>query len=396
MSICESAVEPLSDAIAGSGDTKILRRVFSVRSLPLGIRNDRYLIELECLRGVAVVLVFVFHCWGIMGGKEARPGGVFEVIAATGNTGVTLFFVLSGFLLAQPWLRYYFGMTNQTPSLRRYIAARSLRILPLYYAVIGFAAFHLDSSSLLLPAATFQMLGFQYFPYSTVWWTLITEVQFYLALPICGFLLIYSRMTRILLASLLALWLICFLIFVIGPKEPIEGFMLTKSLFSRAPAFLFGIVIGALYLNNTAQTFLTTKRRTLTLAVALTALYYLLYLISRTSSRETETLWPTLHLWEGLCWALATFAIANGRDAFRWLRVLERPLAFLGKISYSIYLLHVPILFYLIYPATSKNTASTVLVLLALAGAVLTVLASTVTYLLIERPALQLKGTLGT
>ncbi|MEO0437592.1 MAG: acyltransferase [Pseudomonadota bacterium] len=372
-----------------------LSRAFSGRSLPLGLRSDRYLIEIECLRGVAVVLVFVFHCWGIIGGKESEPEGPLEVIAATGNTGVTLFFVLSGFLLAQPWLRYRLGITSQRPSILRYTAARSLRILPLYYAVILFAAFHSGTGALLLPAATFQMLGFQYFPYSTVWWTLITEVQFYVTLPLCGFLLVYNRPTRILLAGLFCLWLACYLTFIVKPDEPIEGFALTKSLFSRAPAFLFGIVVGALYLSSTTQDFLTPKRRIALLASTFVGLYYLLHVVSRTSSREAETLWPTHHLWEGLCWALVTLAIANGRDAFRCVRIFEWPLAFFGKISYSVYLLHVPILFYLIYPAKSGNATNAMLVLLALLGAGLTAFVSTATYLLIERPALKLKGSLG-
>jgi len=67
-----------------------------------GLRGDQYLIELECLRGVAILLVFFFHAYGISLGKLVGTGNIFLSYIISGNTGVTLFFVLSGFLLSYP------------------------------------------------------------------------------------------------------------------------------------------------------------------------------------------------------------------------------------------------------------------------------------------------------
>ncbi len=63
-------------------------------------RGTKYLYEIECFRGLAVVLVFGFHVWGISFG-DSKPSSLSPwVYVAAGNTGVTLFFVLSGFLLS--------------------------------------------------------------------------------------------------------------------------------------------------------------------------------------------------------------------------------------------------------------------------------------------------------
>src|ERR1700712_595490 len=82
---------------------------------------------LDGLRGIAILLVLVYHfagAAGVMGLKSKILG-----IASLGWCGVDLFFVLSGFLITgilfdsrkTPW---YF---------RNFYARRTLRIFPLYY-----------------------------------------------------------------------------------------------------------------------------------------------------------------------------------------------------------------------------------------------------------------------
>ena len=102
--------------------------MFSWFSLQSGIRGGGYLSQIDALRGWAILLVFFFHAWGISGGSTgAEPSLWFSYVAA-GRTGVTLFFVISGFLLSIPWLRAMQSPDIAMPSLKNYYAARVLRI----------------------------------------------------------------------------------------------------------------------------------------------------------------------------------------------------------------------------------------------------------------------------
>ncbi|MGH2482307.1 MAG: acyltransferase family protein, partial [Ktedonobacteraceae bacterium] len=108
-----------------------------------------------------------------------------------GNTGVQLFFVLSGFLLFLPYGRALL-FQEKWPGTRTFYKRRALRILPGYYfslfmllifvqhsyflpthwpQLFLFFTFFMDSSR-----ATFQQINVPY-------WSLGVEVQFYLFLP---------------------------------------------------------------------------------------------------------------------------------------------------------------------------------------------------------------------
>src|SRR5262247_1158122 len=105
---------------------------------PVGVRaSTTYSPELEALRGLAVALVFGFHADRFVHfpamelGAPASPALAF---VRAGHTGVDLFFVLSAFLLSQPFLAEAAG--GQRVVRRDYFVRRALRILPLYYAAV--------------------------------------------------------------------------------------------------------------------------------------------------------------------------------------------------------------------------------------------------------------------
>ena len=224
--------------------------MFSWFSLQSGIRGGGYLSQIDALRGWAILLVFFFHAWGISGGSTGSEPSLWFSYVAAGRTGVTLFFVISGFLLSIPWLRAMQSSNVAMPSLKNYYAARVLRIVPLYYLAVFMACVVSDSWGTGFKAFTFQFVGFEIFPFSVVWWTLVTEVQFYLVLPLLIWLLASSGKSRLFLLLVLILWGGVYITQVLNNPsgEKIGSYLLTKSLFGRLPAFLLGMLAAWAFL----------------------------------------------------------------------------------------------------------------------------------------------------
>jgi exopolysaccharide production protein ExoZ len=150
--------------------------------------------SLEGMRGYAVLLVFLVHHHTLFGGYLAPTTALYEVSSyghAIGNTGVDLFFVLSGFLI-------YGHLLKRSPSFLSYLGKRIRRIYPTFlfvlsvYVVLSLlmpslsklpaspadAAVYLVQNLLFLPG----LLPID--PLITVSWSLSYEFLFYLTIPI--------------------------------------------------------------------------------------------------------------------------------------------------------------------------------------------------------------------
>jgi peptidoglycan/LPS O-acetylase OafA/YrhL len=85
-----------------------------------------YIPELQGLRGIAVLLVVIYHC------HPRLEGTWFYRASLWGWTGVNLFFVLSGFLITSILL----ASRNQAKYFRNFYCRRALRIWPVYVLVL--------------------------------------------------------------------------------------------------------------------------------------------------------------------------------------------------------------------------------------------------------------------
>ncbi|GCE17831.1 hypothetical protein KDK_16310 [Dictyobacter kobayashii] len=161
---------------------------------------------LDGVRACAIIAVMAFHI-NLMALNDLwdLPHHPFASALATfGGSGVTLFFVLSGFLLFLPYARALLFQASW-PSARQFYLKRAVRIIPAYYVALFlivlifqqkylqpdrwkqlslFLVFFMDSSR-----ATFRQLNGPF-------WTLAIEWQFYMLLPLLalGFLLIARRL----------------------------------------------------------------------------------------------------------------------------------------------------------------------------------------------------------
>ena len=92
----------------------------------------RHMPALDALRGVAVLLVLA-HNFNLVVVTGHLSAG-FDAVMNIGWVGVQLFFVLSGFLITGILL----DTARANNYYRAFFARRTLRIFPLYYAVLAF------------------------------------------------------------------------------------------------------------------------------------------------------------------------------------------------------------------------------------------------------------------
>lgn len=122
------------------------------------------LVELEGLRGVAILLVTLHHFW-------PKSGGLYEAIsplAHLGWIGVDLFFVISGLLIGGILLD-----TRSSPGyFRNFYARRVLRIFPLYYAFVCLLFIVVPLGQSMLHKVTYMQTEFIRESGSPLWYLL--------------------------------------------------------------------------------------------------------------------------------------------------------------------------------------------------------------------------------
>ena len=148
---------------------------------------DRTFPTLNAVRAIGALMVVMTHAAFNTGRINQGWSGA---VLSRFDFGVTLFFILSGFLLSRPWFLAA-AVGHAAPSSRHYLWKRALRILPLYWAVVVVALL-LDPKN---DGATWEdwvsnLTLTQLYRHDllasslTQMWSLCTEVAFYLLLPL--------------------------------------------------------------------------------------------------------------------------------------------------------------------------------------------------------------------
>jgi peptidoglycan/LPS O-acetylase OafA/YrhL len=314
--------------------------------LPAGHLAEWRLPALDGIRGAAVLMILVFHFWQSLyyfaGGEWLRLHLRF---LAGGQTGVDLFFVLSGFLITGILL----NAKGTSHFLRNFYVRRALRILPLYYLVVCcfFAAVWIHSGF----HEAFSR-EWWYFPYlqnvgMTFWpgrvgepghfWSLGVEEHFYLFWPCLVLLCDERRLPKILLVVIAAgVGFRLLLIPIVGPDN-IFWFSLCR-LDALALGALLAVVVRRQELAETAHR--ACRWTLLILGPILLVLYPL------TSGKGLFVMQAVKYLLVAAVYtALLGTTIGSGR--WRWLERFfsTKFLCWCGKYSYAMYVFH-PIIYH--------------------------------------------------
>ena len=139
------------------------------------------------LRAIAALSVLVTHTSLTSGANADHPAGAFF---ARMDVGVSIFFLISGFLLYRPFVAARIDGRQALP-LRDFMRRRALRIFPAYWVALTAVVFLLDHT-------TFSSMGEAFLFYALVHiydeelifggivqaWSLATELSFYVFLPL--------------------------------------------------------------------------------------------------------------------------------------------------------------------------------------------------------------------
>lgn len=223
-------------------------------------KNQQKLYGLDLLRTLAIGLVFIFH----YGRLFPSPQWLTD-ISKFGWTGVDLFFVLSGYLIAS---QLFAGIAKgHALSFKKFFLKRFFRIIPAYLAVVAIyfcfpGAREREAPAPLWKYLTFtQNLGLDLRTQGTFShaWSLCIEEQFYLLLPLLLVALVHYkvfRKGRWLLAALCILGLVLRLymydrIAAAAPGADIDWISWYKWIYyptySRLDGLLCGVSIAAIF-----------------------------------------------------------------------------------------------------------------------------------------------------
>lgn len=327
-----------------------------------------------------------------------HPPGIFLYLTGWldfGHLGVSAFIVISGFCLMLPVLRNRGALPG---TIRQWFLRRGWRILPPYYAALGISL--LLGASLIskhtatiwdfcLPidrasiASHLLLVQDLYAPtrINYVFWSIATEWHIYFIFPL---LLWLWRATGPRTASVVVAFLSCgvyFLLRAIG-IEPAWFAVLPQ----YAALFAFGMFAATIVMSHESQ-WARLRESILWEFVAVAALVVVCVFLALFSSHG-DAVYIFVDYPMGL--GVAALLVICGRGTRSPLRALLsfKPLCAVGAFSYSLYLIHAPLIQliwqYLLHPLHMPDVIMYVLLLAV--GTPLIVGIAYLFYLLFERP----------
>ncbi len=305
-----------------------------------GAHVRRQVLGLDGLRGLAALYVVLFHCWlYTFPGYPHSSAPPWLDGLMFGRLAVVFFLVLSGFSLALSSAHHGW----RSGGVSRYLRRRAWRILPPYWAAL---AMSLLMSWLVVPASHFgPPTGASVLVYGTLvqdmvsapppngaFWSIGVEAELYLLFPLLLF--VRRRWGAAVLVACVTLPVIARGLMAID-ASPVEGDnWLAPHL---APVFVAGVVgAGVVTASDRVQ------RLPWGWFAALAALPVLaLGFIQGSVWTVNHYFWVDLAVSPAMAMLLA--AVATGRPAILVRLLTARPLRSLGDFSYSLYLIHLPI-----------------------------------------------------
>ena len=278
--------------------------------------NTNYLTS---IRGLACLMVVIAHIISII-------PGVGKNVSGCGKIGVWLFFVLSAFLLTFQWLN---KEEFKAKDVTEFYIKRIFRIFPCYIVtlIIAFLVGYITEPKTLIKHILL-MEGMGHF------WTIPVEFTFYILVPVIMFIIhkIKNKKKSIL-----------FLIIVLMISAILSPYTLYKenSINIRwyIPVFLMGMILAFVY-----EKFGKKQKGKIiydiiffvSMLIFIVSIPYVRNLIFKI---EPDGYLLNKYLFFGLAWSIVILAIQNSKYIINYFNQ-SKILIYIGKISFSLYLIH--------------------------------------------------------
>ena len=392
-------------------------------------RRPARILGLDGPRGVACLCVLAVH----VGGHNS-PATVSTYKLGLLGQGLIFFFALSGFLIFLPMVRRLFA-GKPMPDNRSYAVHRILRVFPAYIVIFLFANFvmravflenaatseeHFTDAGLGMITDPVTLLGNLTLVHSYIpsmlqtginpSWSLTLELMFYIALPLFASIAFALQRRTNLSAPVLALIPVVALFATgvvgklytasrVGPSGvtdpmlldwgPNEVAVLSRSFFSLADNFTFGMLAAVVFVavdNGLLKGWVSTRMRWWTGLAMLPVAAVSLKLI------DDNSRWQSTFVSLGsallILFIIAPLARGQNSKVAQWAD--WAPLAYVGTISLSVYLWHFPVLIMVGRFGWMQGDSPVGMLCNFLVVGAVSVVFGTVTYRLVEKPALTL------
>lgn len=348
----------------------------------------RYMKQLDSLRAFAVIAVMIHHLIPL---PAVRVLGL-------GSKGVDLFFVLSGFLITTILIKSKAGIDAQQTSIvacaKQFYIRRTLRIFPIYYLTLLLAVIFNVPPFRESALWHFSYLSNIYVAQIDKWpgaashlWSLSVEEQFYLLWPWLIFLIPRNKL-RITFIGLIVLALVSRI--TAAYIFHLSNIVITVITFSNLDFFAAGALL-ALSKTDSEQKL----RRGLQFYAIVGSILYIGLEVLRIGGINTDSDFMN----NTLAAALYMQIIDSAASEFKGVagKMLEfKPLVYIGKISYGVYLYHnfSPHLTKSIFNFFSIPLPQNVMFIFII-YLILTIICATISWCVIERPFNLIKNRTG-
>jgi peptidoglycan/LPS O-acetylase OafA/YrhL len=299
--------------------------------------KSAYYKELDGVRAIAALMIIVFHFF--QGHNESNIPNLLKKASSIGQTGVSLFFVLSGFLIT----RILLASRSKPNFFLNFYGRRGLRIFPLYYTYLAIHYFLVEPLINKNGVAPFNLQYYYWFYFQNFadtfnwqasgpfhFWSLAVEEHFYLFWPI----IIYFCKNRNIFVAVLLIIFIALISRIILHIYNYEVFYLT---FSRMDELAIGAIL-ALVETKDKLTSKNAKYFLIGLVLTIIPTIGMWTILAGTANAVVQV---TKFLFISSCYFFVIgYILCVRKDSSLITFLTAKPLLYTGKVSYGLYIYH--------------------------------------------------------
>ncbi len=341
---------------------------------------------------------------------EIHPAN--PIVAGAGPLGVVFFFVLSGFLIT--YLLLVEREKTGTIAVGKFYLRRIFRIWPLYFLIFGLGFFVLPQLDwfqvphqnrflennfwgnfwcylLILPNLAVAIFGGRSVPNIGQSWSIGVEEQFYLVWPVI--VKFFKKPLHAIILVTVVLLLAKATVLTLSDFYDYEWLLAIKRFLAMTKIECMTIgALGAWLIHNKESAFIESIHRKSSQIVAYCGVFALIYF-------SPKRLQDAVHIIHGIFFLIIIMNVSGNPKSF--IKLENKVMNTLGKISYGIYMYHMMIVVFVIYltayafdlsPSVNKDFGIAGNIMIYGLSITLTVLVSWLSYTLLEHRFIKIKS----